>query len=56
LRYDVIKAIIPELQKVADWFTIQTSFKFYGSSILFVYDGANIQEGEKLIEFYIYSI
>jgi hypothetical protein len=43
IRYDVIKAIIPELKKVADWFSTQTSFKFYGSSILFIYDGASTE-------------
>lgn len=50
IRYDVIKAMIPELQKIADWFAQETSFKFYGSSILFVYDGANVKEANVVVK------
>jgi len=39
IRYDVFKAMIPEVQKILDWFNIQVLYKFYGCSILFVYDG-----------------
>jgi len=39
IRYDVFEAMIPEVQKILDWFNAQTLYKFYGCSVLFVYDG-----------------
>jgi len=39
IRYDVAKKVVEELKKIEAWFNVQSKFKFYGCSILFVYDG-----------------
>jgi len=41
LRYDVVNAMIPKLKEIQSWFKAQQDFKFVGSSILYVYDGAS---------------
>jgi len=41
IRYKIVKAMLPMLFEIREYFRNQTNFKFYGSSLLFVYDGAN---------------
>lgn len=41
LRYEIFKAMLPELKLITQWFSTQTDYKFYGCSVLFVYDGAS---------------
>jgi len=48
IRYDVFQAMIPEIQKILDWFNQQTLYKFYGCSILFVYDGIPPEDANTL--------
>jgi len=43
LRYDVIEAFMPLLHEVLIWFQSQNYYRFYGSSLLFVYDGAAVE-------------
>jgi len=40
IRYEVYEQFLPQLEKIRNWFETQTSYHFYGSSILFIYDGA----------------
>jgi len=40
IRFDVIPHWLPKLHAIRDWFENQTSFNFYSSSILLIYDGA----------------
>ncbi|KAK2156728.1 hypothetical protein LSH36_206g00030 [Paralvinella palmiformis] len=35
----ILVAFIKQLKKIHDWFSIQTSYHFYASSLLFVYEG-----------------
>jgi len=35
-----MKEAIPILKNLLEWFKLQRLFKFYGSSLLFLYDGA----------------
>jgi len=42
MRYEILSEMLPILNQLRDYFLKQTSFRFYGSSILFVYDGANV--------------
>eukprot|EP01129_Flabellula_baltica_P001127 TRINITY_DN1103_c0_g1_i1.p1 TRINITY_DN1103_c0_g1~~TRINITY_DN1103_c0_g1_i1.p1 ORF type:complete len:518 (-),score=112.17 TRINITY_DN1103_c0_g1_i1:41-1594(-) len=41
LRYEILEAFIEPLNRVLEWFQTQSHYKFYGSSLLFVYDGAS---------------
>jgi len=40
-RNDLVTEVLPQLYDILEWFKAQRIFRFYGSSILFVYDGAN---------------
>jgi len=42
-RVDLVTEILPQLYYVLEWFKAQRIFRFYGSSILFVYDGATVE-------------
>jgi len=44
LRGDLICEILPPLYSVLEWFKAQRIFRFYGSSILFLYDGSNLDK------------
>jgi len=39
IRYDVIKYYLEKLNLLYNWMEIQTVYRFYSSSILFIYDG-----------------
>jgi len=53
IRYEILEAMLPSLSQIREYFRKQTDFKFYGSSILFVYDGANPQPNVrvKMVDF-----
>jgi len=40
----LITEVLPQLYNILEWFKAQRIFRFYGSSILFVYDGANVEK------------
>jgi len=42
IRYQTIELMLPILREIQAWFKTQTCFRFYGSSILFVYEGTRI--------------
>eukprot|EP01123_Difflugia_compressa_P012182 TRINITY_DN5119_c0_g1_i1.p1 TRINITY_DN5119_c0_g1~~TRINITY_DN5119_c0_g1_i1.p1 ORF type:complete len:444 (-),score=67.81 TRINITY_DN5119_c0_g1_i1:36-1292(-) len=43
-RDDLVMEVLPQLYDILEWFKVQRIFRFYGSSILFVYDGANVDK------------
>jgi len=53
-RTDLITEVLPHLYNILEWFKAQRIFRFYGSSILFVYDGANVEKPvikSKMVDF-----
>jgi hypothetical protein len=34
-----MKQVLPQLKEILEWFKQQRLFRFYGSSLLFIYDG-----------------
>jgi len=43
-RNDLVGEVLPQLYDILEWFKAQRIFRFYGSSVLFVYDGANVDK------------
>jgi len=43
-RNDLVEEVLPQLYDILEWFKAQRIFRFYGSSVLFVYDGANVEK------------
>jgi len=43
-RSDLVIEILPQLYSFLEWFKAQRIFRFFGSSILFVYDGATLDK------------
>uniref|UniRef100_A0A6B2LA02 Kinase n=1 Tax=Arcella intermedia TaxID=1963864 RepID=A0A6B2LA02_9EUKA len=43
-RTDLIEEVLPQLYDIFEWFKAQRIFRFYGSSILFLYDGAETEK------------
>eukprot|EP01130_Rhizamoeba_saxonica_P012941 TRINITY_DN5497_c0_g1_i1.p1 TRINITY_DN5497_c0_g1~~TRINITY_DN5497_c0_g1_i1.p1 ORF type:complete len:389 (-),score=70.12 TRINITY_DN5497_c0_g1_i1:33-1199(-) len=41
IRYELYEAFLPLIEEVLAFFQTQSLYKFYGSSLLFVYDGAS---------------
>eukprot|EP01124_Arcella_intermedia_P028405 TRINITY_DN5768_c0_g1_i1.p1 TRINITY_DN5768_c0_g1~~TRINITY_DN5768_c0_g1_i1.p1 ORF type:complete len:206 (-),score=36.19 TRINITY_DN5768_c0_g1_i1:29-646(-) len=48
IRYEILEAMLPKLHELRNFFAAQTSYKFYGSSILFLYDGASSEPNVKV--------
>jgi len=43
IRKDVIKAFLPKLKQVEQWFKSQKHLRFYSSSLLFIYEGSSTE-------------
>jgi len=43
-RSDLVAEVLPQLYSVLEWFKAQRIFRFYGSSVLFVYDGGTVDK------------
>jgi len=43
IRKDVIKAFLPKLKQVEQWFKSQKHLRFYSSSLLFLYEGSSTE-------------
>jgi hypothetical protein len=41
LRYEVLEVMLEKLHEIKKYFRMQTKYRFIGSSLLFIYDGAN---------------
>jgi len=52
IRLDVIKHFIERLTILFSWMEIQTHYRFYSSSLLFVYDGVpELKADVRMIDF-----
>eukprot|EP01125_Pyxidicula_operculata_P007815 TRINITY_DN2645_c0_g1_i1.p1 TRINITY_DN2645_c0_g1~~TRINITY_DN2645_c0_g1_i1.p1 ORF type:complete len:524 (+),score=61.34 TRINITY_DN2645_c0_g1_i1:65-1636(+) len=53
IRYDVMEEVSKLLVDIENWFKAQTNFRFYGSSLLIIYDGAgnNPNVRVKMVDF-----
>ncbi|ELR15133.1 EF hand domain containing protein [Acanthamoeba castellanii str. Neff] len=51
IRFEAIDAWLPKLRAILSWFESQTSFHFYSSSVLLIYDAKGSETDVRLVDF-----